>query len=737
MDNLNHDIHDNITGQRDGFINTLEELKSKKIWVNWRYEERQGKDGKTEKTKPPINPRTGKHAESNNPQTWTDFNFAQSKAANYSGMGFMFADGICGIDIDNKTNDPELDRQAETVIALMDTYTERSPSGTGWHIIFNCDISKIPTVNGKLDGRFYQKNPHNGLECYLSGLTNRYFTFTEQGNGKPIEDRTEQVLIFLENYMFRDNFKNKEATAPKSEISMQPRKNEDQTSLDILDKIRASKQGIKFSALFDRGDTSAYNSDDSAADIALCNILAFWLQGDFNEIDRYFRQSALYRNKWERIDYRTSTINKAIDRCGGEYYKPPGRPKKRKVKKEYTDAEQEQINKAMQNYGVYDEEIITIAGVALHLEQIGVTTKYNETTRKVDIIGLEYNNYIVEGLPVRIYNELNLLYKKCSIGIVQDYIRYITMQNAYNPVLDLITNKKWDGVDRLPELFRIMRIADDDKLSKALIYKWLWQNLSMLRNNRGEFGADGLLVLKGEQAAGKTTFARKMALKKEFFGEGIILDVRDKDSVITAVSCWIGELGEIESTFKSDVNALKNFISRAEDRFRVPYGRVDEAHPRRTSFIGTCNSDEYLIDETGNRRYWTIPINERLDLAALDKLDVLQLYLQVDEKAKNNIQGFRLTPEELTLLAERNHRHEKPLKGELEVRDILAGIKETDSKQELTVSAFKEKYSSLNKFDVRQIGQALNKLGIQKRKTNGIIVYEFPISMSKADWGLK
>ena len=701
---------------------SLEDLKKLPVWVNWKYEERDGKPTKT-----PINPKTGGYAQSNNPETWTDFDFAQNKAVNYSGIGFMFADGICGIDIDNKTGDPELDKQAEAVINLMDTYTERSPSGTGWHIIFKCDVSKIPTINGKLDGKYYQKNPHNGLECYLSGLTNRYFTFTEQGNGKPIEDRTKQVLIFFENYMLRDNFQKSNNNVPDFGTLNNIKDYLDKNNFyDILEKARFARNGGKFSALYDRGDISAYNNDDSAADQALCNMLAFWLQGDFGEIDHYFRQSALYRDKWERSDYKSATINKSIDSCGGKFYTPPGRPKakKDKAKREFTEAEQNILENSVAKYGIYDDEKITIAGVAYHLESNGITTKYNETTRKINVIGLDDNdNYAVEGLPVRIYNELNLQYKKCSVGIVQDYLRYITLKNAYNPVLELIEGNTWDGTDRLPELFRIMRIKDDDRLSKILIYKWLWQNLSMLRNYKGEFGADGLLVLKGGQAAGKTTFARKMALLEAFFGESIILDVRDKDSIITAVSCWIGELGEIESTFKSDINALKGFISRAMDRFRVPYGRVDEAYPRRTSFIGTCNSDEYLIDETGNRRYWTVPIDERMDLDALKNFDALQLYLQIDEKAKHDIQGFRLTYDEITQLSERNNRHEKPIKAEMEIRDILFKAERDNLIFEyMTVTEFKELYPVLKNYAVNQISTALKRIGnidTERRKTSG------------------
>ena len=716
---------------------SVTELKKMPIWVNWKLEERGGKQ-----TKIPYNPRTGGKAQSNNPETWTTFDYAQSKSVNYSGIGFMFANGICGIDIDNKKGIAELDKQAETIINLMDTYTERSPSGTGWHIIFKCDMSKIPTVDGKLDGKYYYKNPHNDLECYFPGLTNRYFTYTEQGNGKNIEERTEQVLIFIENYMFKDNFKKeknnyvansgnndmgKNNYVAKNTSSITAENNYVANFGNILEKARFSRNGVKFSALYDRGDISSYNNDDSSADLALCSMLAWWLQGNFNEIDYYFRQSALYREKWERQDYRTSTIEKAIYNCNGSYYTPPGRPKKEKIKKEYTPEEQDVLNKIIERYGVYDEEKLTISGVALYLHNNNISVKYDEITRKINTKGLEKwdNEYLTGNLPIIIYNDLNLNYKKCTMNVVQDFLKVITMQNAYNPVLELLCTNNWDGVDRLPELFRIMRIDDNDKLSKTLIYKWLWQNLSMLRNKsnnsvpnygtelNNNFGADGLLVLKGGQGIGKTSFARKMALNDEFFGESLTLDIRDKDTVLRAISCWIGELGEIESTFKSDINAIKGFITLSTDKVRVPYGREADDIPRRTSFIGTCNSDEYLIDETGNRRYWTVPIDERIDLEALEKFDALQLYLQINEKAKDNIQGFRLTWEENQQLAERNGQHEKPVKSEQEIRDILYKA-ERDNLifEEMTVTEFKELYPVLRIYPVNRISIVLKKHGI-------------------------
>jgi len=703
---------------------TIEKLKESPVWVCWKYEERQGKGGKIEITKPPYNPQTGYKAESDNPQTWSDYDYTIGRAGKYDGVGFMFADGICGIDIDNKTSDPDFEKQAETIINLFDTYTETSPSGKGYHIIFKCDTSKIPqrTENDKpkLDSKYYSKNPHNEIECYISGLTNRYFTYTGQSiNEKNIEERTEQVLIFLDNYMLRENFKKKEPEREQTERMGGNGNN------DLLDKIRKSKQGAKFTALFDYGDIGIKSK--SEADQSLCNILAWWLQGNADDIDYYFRQSKLYRDKWERTDYRTVTIDKAIESCGGQYYTPkhpPGRPKT-KTKKTPQQATQD----ILKDYGSYSKDEITIAGIASFLFEIGITVKYNEITRRDEFKGnidVFKNEHIKNDLPATAYNELKLMYSKCPKRDVFDFIKVISNKNAYNPVLELIEGGKWDGVDRLPDLYCIMRIRPDDILSHILIYKWLWQNISMARNERGEYGADGLLVLQGEQGTGKTTFARIMALKDEWFADGLHLNFSDKDTTRRATSVWIGELGEVSRTFKSDIDALKAFITTPRDIYRLPYGHADEELSRRTSFIGTCNDEHYLIDETGNRRFWTVHIPEKMDLNALEKFNVLQLYLQIYEQdAKNNIQGFRLNDDEQKQLAKRNGQFEKHIKAELEIKDILFEFN-SNLFEEMTVSKFKEKYPGLKIFDSREIGRALKKIGVESRNTKKGTLYMLP-----------
>ena len=661
------------------------------MWICWRYET--DKDGRP--TKIPYNAKTGGKAMSNNRQSWSDYQTAFSACKKYNGMGFMFADGICGIDIDGADGHTKSNPLQNEILKLFEgTYIERSPSGNGFHILFRCDMSRIPkTTNkdgvNKLDSRYYQKNPHNALECYFSGLTNRYFTFTGErvSATDEITDKTEEVLYFLEKFMYKGG---------------------ERLSKNILDIARKSKNGAKFIALYDRGDISAYNNDESSADIALCNMLAFYLQGDKNAIDTAFRGGALYRQKWERADYREATISKAVALCGGEYYKGRGRPRKEPQKDDTDD--------------LFTPEVLSD-----YLTENGVTVRLNDVTQLIDIEGMqgESQERLHSNISAILYSELQGEYKRCNMQIVSAYLDIIASRNRYNPVIELLNSYEYDGGDYLAELYSILHIADDDELSRTLIKKWLWQSISLLHNDETEpFGADGVLVITGKQGIGKTSLFRKFAVKTQFFKEGVCVDFRDKDSYIKALSCWIAELGEIESTFKSDIERLKAFITNSVDEYRRPYGRDSIRAVRRTSLCGTCNSDEFLIDSTGNRRFWTVEITQ-IDLEALKKFNVIQLWKQIEELSKADLQGFRLTQAEQKQLAERNANHEKKLKGENEIEDILNQSDNAIYKIEwryMTVTDFKQLYADeLRAYTSAQIGKVLDKLGhtAEIRKIDG------------------
>ncbi len=286
--------------------NIPEELKRLDRWVCWKLEERAGKP-----TKIPINPLTGGQAMSNNPETWTDYWTAHDKMVTegYSGIGFMFnSDGFLGVDIDHcrDAETGELTDLAKDIIGTLDSYTEISQSGTGIHILCR---GQLP------DGR-RRKEP---VEMYETG---RYFCMT--GNvlddaHMEIEERTDELAAVHKKYV---NVKKKAKNDAKTSknVSKAPVFVDDDK---IIEVAMAAKNGDLFTDLMNGNWKGRYTSQ-SEADIALCNLLAFYCQCDANQMQRMFRRSGLYRDKWnerrgEAGTYGEITINRAVADCGNTY----------------------------------------------------------------------------------------------------------------------------------------------------------------------------------------------------------------------------------------------------------------------------------------------------------------------------------------------------------------------------------------------------------------------------------
>jgi len=298
-------------------------------------------------------------------------------------------------------------------------------------------------------------------------------------------------------------------------------------------------------------------------------------------------------------------------------------------------------------------------------------------------------------------------------------VKIVSLENERNYILEIIDTTIWDNHNYLEDLYDILHISDE--LSRILVFKWLWQGLVLLDNNEDDpVGADGILIFQGEPALGKTSAFRQLALDKKYFGEGCTYDHRNKDTVIDILKNFISELGEIEATFKrSDIEAMKNFVTRAIDRIRFPYDAKASEMARRTNMCGTCNSTEYLVDQTGNRRFWTVPITD-IDLKRLQSFDALQLWSQIREMTiMLPIHEFRLTKTERKQLEERNRNYMKNLPIEAEIRDIFAEVELNEDSyiwEFMTVSQWKEYYPRLGRTSSDKIGRVLKKLGIEEGK---------------------
>lgn len=361
----------------------------------------------------------------------------------------------------------------------------------------------------------------------------------------------------------------------------------------------------------------------------------------------------------------------------------------------------------------------------------GWSVKFNLLSQEIEIDARSETSkrlLSMDDLVTVLHSDLAGRYKGCTLDNIHAYATYIAREDSYNPVLDFLNSQEWDGEDRLPILFELMGI-EEDELSKTLVTKWLLQAVALLHNDEAApYGADGVLVLNGGQGLGKTSLFRRLALRPYWFREGATIKDNDKDTTRRCVTAWITELGEVESTLKSDISALKAFITSDMDVYRPPYARSDRKVARRTSMCATCNSDRYLIDPTGNRRWWSVPISSNMDYEKIQALDAEQLWAQIyaivsalDQKGRAAC--YRLTRSEQDQLAIRNGEFEKPLKGELECRDILEQAREQDLIfTYMTITEWRaENIDALRQYSANQIGEALRHMGIEmkRKRING------------------
>ena len=279
---------------QDNFNNIPQELRKLNNWVLWRLENR---NNKATKIPYQIN---GNMAKSTVRNTWNSFDNVLKALTGYkgkyNGIGFVFTkeDNISGIDIDHCIVNGVISEKTQYIIDSCDSYTERSQSGSGIHIL----------VKG-----YIPKAIHKDIEVYSEG---RYFVITgDRLRGDTIEPRQNILDSFHERYNGTAKKVNAKRSS-KAEINIQ----------ELLEKAFKSKNGNKIKALCS-GDISDYDNDHSGADQALCNHLAFWLNKDFRSIDTAFKQSGLYREKWNEMHgsqtYGAMTINKAIDSCSKSY----------------------------------------------------------------------------------------------------------------------------------------------------------------------------------------------------------------------------------------------------------------------------------------------------------------------------------------------------------------------------------------------------------------------------------
>ena len=374
----------------------------------------------------------------------------------------------------------------------------------------------------------------------------------------------------------------------------------------------------------------------------------------------------------------------------------------------------------------------TIANVRYLLDQHGIVVRYNLVQKKLDIsipgVSLTVDNAENAALShVISLAALNFM----STSHIPDFLIVIGDQKAFNPVADWICSRPWDGVDRLSAFYDTLTAKEDfpDGLKKTLMRKWLLSVVAAAFSVRG-FHCRGVLTLQGPQRIGKTSWGKNL-LNDDILADAVIktdhhLDAGNKDSLITAISHAIVEIGELDSSFKRDIARLKGFLTAQSDKVRRPFGRGNSEYARRTVFYATVNQSDFLVDSTGNSRWWTIPV------VAVDyehDIDMQQLYAQLRLDFEKKLRWW-LTPEEEVQLAEQNVGHQAVSVIRDQILDYIdldyrdePGLEAMTATQLLTELGVKPG----NNAQARECGAVLRQLLGEPKKINGQYKWRIPV----------
>jgi putative DNA primase/helicase len=194
---------------------------------------------------------------------------------------------------------------------------------------------------------------------------------------------------------------------------------------------------------------------------------------------------------------------------------------------------------------------------------------------------------------------------------VIDAMQSVASENPFNPLQDNLKDLEWDLTPRIDTWLVVYLNAEDKPFVRAVSRKFLISAVARAMNPGCK--VDTMLVLEGEQGIGKSQTLQAL-------GEPWVLeelsDMKSKDCKQEIQGHWLVEVSELDAMKRNVIETVKAFIAKQVDTFRPSYGRYAKEHPRQCVLVGTTNSDAYLRDHTGNRRFWPVSCG-KADLVAL------------------------------------------------------------------------------------------------------------------------
>ena len=559
-------------------------------WVAWRYVTKDGKQ-----TKVPFNAyEPSRHAKPNDPSTW-----ATSKAAlealhsgEADGIGFMLhGTQYAAIDLDNCLDG---DTPAPWAAQLVNeahqqgAYVEITPSGKGLRIIGTADgnpaHNKFETENG------------GSVECYRKAT--RYITVSREEVG---ECGTLPNIDGLIDRIVAQYGRPKKTKTDKTEKTDKTQGLENLPvgiRTIIRNGVPEGDRSEAFFAVVAEFKRRGWNVDDIEA------LLSKHQSGIAAKYDGRLRTEV------ERC------FDKIADAGAGEWpdISTTGEPKK------------------------------TYRNALAAIEQLGITCRHDVFHDRMLVGGHDIEQWTGEVTDAAVAAVRQLIIDAygvdCGKEHVRDAVNWLCNKNRFDPVVEYIYGLEWDGVPRLDQWLTTYLGAPDTPLNRAIGELTLVAAVRRVRQPGCKF--DHILVLEGKEGTMKSTAIVTLA-GGENFSDQTILTASDREQQELVRGVWIFEIADLAGMKRSEVEKVKAFASRTNDRARPAYGRCRIDAPRRCIFIGTTNDDQYLQSQTGNRRFWPVK-TDSIDIDALRR-DRDQLWA---EAVKIEAKGEPLTlPSEL------------------------------------------------------------------------------------------
>lgn len=248
--------------------------------------------------------------------------------------------------------------------------------------------------------------------------------------------------------------------------------------------------------------------------------------------------------------------------------------------------------------------------IRLALRQLGVNVSYNLFSDKIVIAGLKcFGPHLDDAAMERLWLTVDAKFHfRPTLLYFETVVRDAARRNSFHPVREYLdtVQRKWDGKPRIDTWLRDYAGAKDSPYIRAVSALPLIAAVRRVRQPGCKY--DEMVILESSQGKDKSTALEMLAVEKDWFSDSLPLNADGKQVIEAIAGKWIIECADLHGLSRANVDSVKAMLSRTVDRARMSYGRNPIERPRQNVIFGTANSQDYLRDKTGNRRFWPVAV---------------------------------------------------------------------------------------------------------------------------------